>query len=162
MKEKIEAMSTAEQEQVEVYFKLATVFKDLLALRSVDFFNSIPYSEALQGNVGKLYPKYDDPKEIYISILTDLKEISESLSDAYNKMNPDNKAYFAVQDVALKGDISKWVQFINALRLQYGVKLAGVDQATGVPLMASALTNLPTQDLYFGPYSYEYLPVAEQ
>jgi len=85
-----------------------------------------------------------------------LKEISESLSDAYNKMNPDNKAYFAVQDVALKGDISKWVQFINALRLQYGVKLAGVDQATGVPLMASALTNLPTQDLYFGPYSYEY------
>lgn len=156
MKEKIEAMSTAEQEQVEVYFKLATVFKDLLALRSVDFFNSIPYSEALQGNVGKLYPKYDDPKEIYISILTDLKEISESLSDAYNKMNPDNKAYFAVQDVALKGDISKWVQFINALRLQYGVKLAGVDQATGVPLMASALTNLPTQDLYFGPYSYEY------
>ena len=156
MKEKIDAMSAAEKDQVEVYYMLATVFKDLLALRSVDFFNSIPYSEALQGNVGKLYPKYDDPKEIYVSVLTDLKDISEGLSAAYNRMNADNKAYFAVQDVALKGDIAKWVQFINALRLQYGIKLAGVDQAAGVPLIASALTNLPTQDLHFGPYSFEY------
>jgi len=71
MKEQVEAMSTAEKDQVEAYYMLATVFKDLLALRNVDFFNSIPYSEALQGNVGKLYPKYDDPKEIYISVLTD-------------------------------------------------------------------------------------------
>ncbi len=156
MKEKIDAMSEAERDQVEVYYMLATLFKDMLALRSVDFFNSIPYSEALQGNVGILYPKYDDPKEIYVSILTDFKNISENLTVAYNKMNADNKAFFAVQDVALKGDIAKWVQFINALRLQYGIKLAGVDQATGVPLMASALANLPDQDLYFGPYSYEY------
>lgn len=156
MKEKIDAMSDAEKDQVEAYYMLATVFKDMLMLRSVDFFNSIPYSEALQGNVGILYPKYDDPKEIYISILNDFKNISEGLTAAYNKMNADNKAFFAVQDVALKGDIAKWVQFINALRLQYGVKLAGVDQTTALPLMAGALTNLPQEDLYFGPYSYEY------
>jgi len=156
MKEKLDAMSEAERDQVEVYYMLATLFKDMLALRSVDFFNSIPYSEALQGNVGILYPKYDDPKEIYVSILTDFKDISEGLTAAYNKMNADNKAFFAVQDVALNGDIAKWIQFINALRLQYGIKLVGVDQATGAPLMASALTNLPDQDLYFGPYSYEY------
>lgn len=156
MKEKIDAMPDAEKDQVEAYYMLATVFKDILALRSVDFFNSIPYSEALQGNVGILYPKYDDPKEIYISILTDFKNISENLTAAYNKMNPDNKAFFAVQDVALKGDIEKWVKFINALRLQYGIKLAGVDQATAMPLLVGAIANLPTDDLYFGPYSYEY------
>ena len=105
MKEKIDAMSDAEKDQVEVYYMLATVFKDMLALRSVDFFNSIPYSEALQGNVGILYPKYDDPKEIYISILNDFKDVADGLTAAYNKMNDDSKAFFAVQDVALQGDI---------------------------------------------------------
>lgn len=156
MKEKIEAMSQEEKDQVEVYYLLGTLFKDILALRNVDFYNSIPYSEALQGNIGILYPKFDDPKQIYISILDDFGYIADRLTVAYNNMNADNKAFFSTQDIALKGDIQKWIQFVNALRLQYGIKLAGVDQAVGVPLLASALTNLPSEDLYFGPYSYEY------
>ena len=156
MKEKIEAMSQEEKDQVEVYYLLGTLFKDILALRNVDFFNSIPYSEALQGNVGILYPKYDDPKEIYLSVLDDFANIADGLSVAYNNMNADNKAFFATQDVALKGDIQKWIQFVNALRLQYGIKLAGVDQAAGTPHLVAAIGNLPTTDLYFGPYSYEH------
>ena len=48
------------------------------------------------------------------------------------------------------------MQFIIALRLQYGIKLAGVDQAAGVPHLTEAITNLPSGDLYFGPYTYEY------
>jgi len=156
MKEKIESLPAEEQSQVEVYYLLGTLFKDILMLRSVDFFNSIPYSEALQGNVGKLYPKYDDPKEIYISVLDDFNEIADGLTSAYNNMNADNKAFFAAQDVALKGDIQKWIQFVNALKLQYGIKLAGVDQTAGVPYLASAISNLPQSDLYFGPYTYEH------
>ena len=156
MQEKIALMPQDEKDQVEAYFMLSTLFKDMLTLRSVDFFNSIPYSEALQGNVGILYPKYDDPKEIYVSILNDFDEIAAGLTAAYNKMTDDNKAFFAVQDIALNGDIAKWVQFVNALRLQYGIKLAGVDQTAGVPHLAEAITNLPTVDLYFGPYSYEH------
>jgi len=156
MRDNISQMSDADKAQVMVYYQLATVFKNMLMLRNVDFFNSIPYSEAFKGSEAVLYPKYDDPKEIYKSILNDFKSISASLVADYNKMTPDNKAFFTTQDIALKGDIAKWVQFINALRLQYAIKLAGVDEATAKPHIAEAITNLPSTDLYFGPYSYEH------
>ncbi len=102
MKEKIESLPAEDNHRLRSIIFLARSSRTSLCYRSVDFFNSIPYSEALQGNVGKLYPKYDDPKEIYISVLDDFNEIADGLTSAYNNMNADNKAFFAAQDVALK------------------------------------------------------------
>lgn len=35
-----------------VYYQLTTVMKDYTMLRNIDFFNSIPYYNAIQGNQG--------------------------------------------------------------------------------------------------------------
>ncbi|MDY7394310.1 SusD/RagB family nutrient-binding outer membrane lipoprotein [Aureibaculum sp. 2210JD6-5] len=132
-----------------IYFKLLTIIKDWATLRNVDLYNSIPYFNAFKGTQGEFFTEYDDPKEIYVSVLEDLKTIAGELPGIYSKMSPDAQALLVTQDIALQGDISKWVQYTNALRLRFAVKLSGVDEATAKSHIAEAIQNLPTEDLSF-------------
>ena len=131
-----------------VYYQLTTVMKDYTMLRNIDFFNSIPYYNAIQGNKGILFAEYDDPLEVTKTILDELKEISESIVADYDKMSPDAKATFAKQDVAFKGDIQLWKQYINALRLKFAVRMSAADEAYAKTQIASAIQDgLPTKDM---------------
>lgn len=131
-----------------IYYTLATVMKDYVALINVDFYNSIPYSEAFQGSQGVFYPKFDDPKEIYVSVMNELKQIYQELPQIYNAMTDLGKNLFGTYDVALNGDISKWLTFINSLRLKYAIRISGVDETLARAEIADVLTKpLPTQDL---------------
>jgi hypothetical protein len=131
-----------------IYYTLATVMKDYVALINVDLYNSIPYSEAFQGSSGVFYPKFDDPKQIYTAVMTDLKQIYQELPQVYNGMTDLGKNLFGSYDVALNGDISKWLQFINALRLKYAVRIAGVDEALARTELQDVLAKpLPAADL---------------
>ncbi|KAA9037196.1 SusD/RagB family nutrient-binding outer membrane lipoprotein [Ginsengibacter hankyongi] len=136
-----------------VYFKLVTLVKDYQSAKLVDLFNSIPYFYAFQGSNGdnkNWYPPYDDPKEIYKSIITDLGDLTDSLTIAYNLMSPTAKQILAQQDLVFKGDISKWTQFANATRLKLLVRIAGVDAGYAKPLIQETLTKpLPQTDLSF-------------
>jgi len=137
------------------YFQLVSIIKDFVILRNIDYFNSVPYSQALLGKEGLLFPKFDDPKEATRSILLDLESISQSLETNYNKMSPEAKAEFVIQDLAFKGDIKKWVAYANALRLKYAVRMSGVDENFAKEQIKSAITGgLPTVDCVWEmPYS---------
>jgi len=131
-----------------IYYTLATVLKDYTALVNVDLYNSIPYSEAFQGSQKVFYPKFDDPKEIYLSVMNDLKQISQELPQVYGGMSDLGKNLFAKYDVALGGNIDKWLRFINALRLKYAVRISGVEEATAKTHLQEILSKpLPLQDL---------------
>jgi hypothetical protein len=131
-----------------IYYTISTVIKDYVALINVDFYNSIPYSEALRGSEGIFYPKFDDPKEIYVSVMNELKQISQELPQVYGAMTPLGKTLFANQDVAFGGDIDKWLQFINALRLKYAVRISGVDETFAKAELLDVLSKpFPAQDL---------------
>jgi hypothetical protein len=131
-----------------IYYTLATVMKDYVALINVDFYNSIPYSEAFQGSQGVFYPKFDDPKEIYVSVMNELKQIYQELPQIYNAMTDLGKNLFGTYDVALNGDINKWLEFINSLRLKYAVRISGVDETLARAELTDVLAKpLPTQDL---------------
>lgn len=131
-----------------IYYALTTVMKDYAALQAVDFYNSIPYSEAFKGKDRVFFPKYDDPKEIYKSVLDELKVLSETLPGIESKMSASAKAVFQNQDIAFKGDVQKWVQYINAMRLKYAVRISGVEEAYAKTIIADVLSknNLPTTD----------------
>ena len=63
-------------------------------------------------------------------------------------MSPDAKATFAKQDVAFKGDIQLWRQYINALRLKFAVRMSAADEAYAKTQIASAIQDgLPTNDM---------------
>ncbi|MFV0590727.1 MAG: SusD/RagB family nutrient-binding outer membrane lipoprotein [Draconibacterium sp.] len=132
-----------------IYYQLGTVIKDWGALRNVDIYNSIPYFDAFKGTEGVFFVEYDDPIEIYKAILEELKTIADELPGAYNAMSPAAKALLAEQDLAFGGDVDKWVEYISALRLRYGIRLAGVDETAGKTHISEAIDNLPTEDLYW-------------
>lgn len=130
-----------------IYYTLATVIKDYVALINVDFYNSIPYSEAFQGSDKVFYPKFDDPRQIYVSVMNELKQIQQDLPQIYGSMTSLGKQLLSKNDVALGGDVTRWLQFINALRLKYAVRISGVDETLAKNELKDILTNsFPTQD----------------
>jgi hypothetical protein len=148
IKDNIAKVSGVDLDDNQIYYSLTTVMKDYAALIAVDFYNNIPYSEAFQGKGRVFFPKYDDPKEIYTSVLDELKKLSEDLPGQFNKMSVSAKAVFKVQDIAFAGDVNQWVQYINAIRLKFAVRISGVEEAIAKSHIQDVLTknNFPTKD----------------
>lgn len=148
IKDNITAVSGPELDDNKIYYSLTTVMKDYAALMAVDFYNNIPYSEAFKGKDRLFFPKYDDPKEIYKSVLDELKKIANDLPGEYSKMSVSAKAVFNTQDIAFRGDINAWVQYINAIRLKFAVRISGVDEAFAKSHIQDVLSknNFPTAD----------------
>lgn len=82
----------------------------------VDAYNSIPYSEALKG-VDVLTPKYDDPAVIY-------KDLADEIDKAIDTINVALAATVSPTplgtstDPLFKGNMTKWIQFANTLKLR--------------------------------------------
>lgn len=158
IKDNIAKVSGQELDDNQLYFSLTTIMKDYAALLAVDFYNDIPYSQAFQGKDRVFFPKYDDPKEIYTSVLNDLKRIAEELPAQYDKMSVSAKAVFNTQDIAFRGDVGKWVQYANAIRLKYAVRISGVDEAQAKSHIQDLLTknNFPQADhIWSMPYALD-------
>jgi len=132
-----------------VYLKLATILKDVVALRTVDLFNSIPYFNAFKGNEGVFFTPYDDPMDIYKSVIEEYQSIASDLPGIYDKMSDLAKSTFARQDIFFKGDVTKWVKFINAETLKSCVRISGVAADYVKPIIADAIKNLPAEDYTF-------------
>ncbi|QZT37210.1 SusD/RagB family nutrient-binding outer membrane lipoprotein [Halosquirtibacter xylanolyticus] len=141
--------SEDERANSKIYYTLSSIIKDMCTLRCVDLYNSIPYSEAFQGNKGLFFPKYDDPKEIYTTVLKDLGACYIRLEDEYKGMSAVAKQLFQKQDLIFSGDVSKWKKYTNALRLRYAIHLSGVDQEFSVNIMKDVVKDLPNEDYYW-------------
>lgn len=131
-----------------IYYTLATVIKDYMALVNVDFYNSIPYSEAFKGSDKLFYPKFDDPKTIYTSVMSEMKQIYQDLPGQYDAMSELGKQLLAKNDIAFLGDINKWRAFINALRLRFAIRISGVDEQLAKTELTDILSKpFPAMDL---------------
>jgi hypothetical protein len=159
MKNELPNLAGQQLDDNAVFYSLATVLKGQGALITVDFYNSIPYSEAFRGAEAVFFAKYDDPKEIYVSVLNDMKKAYEELPALYAKMSVPGKAIFAQQDIAFKGDIQKWLQYINATRLKYAVRMSGVEETIAKQHIQDVLSknNLPAMDFTF-PFATDHDP----
>ena len=99
----------------------------------IDLFGDIPYTEAgkAYGDDAIIRPAYDDDKEIYLSLLKDLKEASKLLIEA-----PGNTALgnpylrYGTYDALFGDNLSLWVKFSNSMQLKYLVRI--YDQEMGM------------------------------
>ncbi|WP_262250277.1 SusD/RagB family nutrient-binding outer membrane lipoprotein [Parapedobacter soli] len=89
-------------------------------IRAYTFFNAtmqvgdIPYSEALKGERdGNIKPRYDQQKDVFIGILTELDEANRLFSQS---------SYFE-GDVIYRGDPVKWQKMINSFSLKVLINL---------------------------------------
>lgn len=87
----------------------------------VNTFGNVPYGEAL--NESNLFPKYDDAKTIALDLI-------KRLNNDIAKLNVANASFKASEDLVYKGDVAKWIKFAHTLRMQQGLILADIDNAT--------------------------------
>ncbi len=156
MKNMIDNGSDEFVKENQLYYEIVSMIKDFAMMRNVDFFNNIPYSDALRGAEGILFVKYDDPEEIYTLALQNMKTNIDNLQNSFNGMSAESKALFVEQDLIFKGDVNKWIQWGNATRLKYAVRISGVNSSLAKEHIQDILSknNLPTQDLTWSlPYA---------
>lgn len=101
-------------------YQIARIWKLFMTSQMVDTWGDIPYTEA--GNGGYAI-KYDNAKEIYISLVTDLNDAANSFSD--DKQLDINPTY----DVVYEGDINKWKKFAQTIRARLAMRMVNVDKA---------------------------------
>lgn len=88
----------------------------------VDLYGDIPYSEAnLRG--ANTTPKYDDAETIYKSVIDSLTTAATlALNPADNAEDPGSS------DIIFGGDMTKWAQFANTIKLRMLVRLSNTGQ----------------------------------
>jgi hypothetical protein len=131
-----------------IYLHLATVLKDIVALQTVDLFNHIPYTDAFKGSAGVFFVSYDDPEKIYAAAINSFQTIADLLPGVYANMSDASKKVFARQDMFFKGDVDKWVRYINGETLRACIRISGVS-VEGVDvnaMVAKVKDNLIDQD----------------
>jgi hypothetical protein len=149
IRDELAKLSGTELDDNIIFGYLSTVIKDIVALQAVDLFNRIPFSEAYRGTQGMFFPKYDDGEEIYRSVIENYKAVAENLPSVHSKMSAKAKVVFETQDIFFKGDIDKWVRFVNAVRLKAAVRISGVAGDFAKTHIADAIKNLPDKDFTF-------------
>ena len=91
---------------------VANILKCVVGGSVTEKYGDIPFSEAMQGRSGDLFPKFDSQKEVYEQMFTLLDDAVSILSDAGSKGLP------AEHDVLFNGDRSKWIKFANSLKFR--------------------------------------------
>ncbi len=71
-------------------------------------FGDVPYSAALNATSGVYNPEYDQQENIYLKVLDDLKEASNTLDASLGDITGD---------IIYEGDLMKWKKLINSYSL---------------------------------------------
>lgn len=101
--------------------QIARIWKAWQNSRATDLWGDIPYFEAANGS--GLAAAYDTQEAIYDDLLKELADASSKLDP--NAANP-TKVELAKADIVFKGNINRWKQFANSLRLRLAIRLTEV------------------------------------
>ncbi len=111
----VQAMSDLSVEQGNVFTEaVALVYRAIFTDLVTKIYGDAPFSETNQLDEGIVFPKYDQQKEIYETLLIDLKTAKNMIEGISGNELPVLDGY----DLLYDGDKSKWVRFINSLRIR--------------------------------------------
>ena len=106
-----------------------------------DLFGDIPYSEAGYGfqDLSLLHPKYDKQRDIYISLLNDLKWASENINDTTARVEPFTT--FSSFDKLFNGNLAMWRKLANSLQLRYAMRMSGKEPEIAGEIIKDIIEN---------------------
>ncbi|MGN6510269.1 MAG: SusD/RagB family nutrient-binding outer membrane lipoprotein [Chitinophaga sp.] len=122
---------------------MATILLASKTLRMLDYYGDIPYSQASMAKEGSenFRPAYDAAPDVYKSVLDDLKEAADGLSDDASQVS------IGASESYLGGDVLAWKKFGNALRLRYAVRLYNKENALASAIITDIINgNKPLPD----------------
>jgi hypothetical protein len=113
----------------------AKVLQSWIFQQMTDSWGDIPYSEALQGDIGgSLTPKYDAQKDIYYGLLATLTSASTGLAAGLTSADPG----LGGADPIYKGDPAKWAKFSNSLRARLAMRMSKADATKAATELSAA------------------------
>jgi hypothetical protein len=123
---------------MEAMVKIAVAFK---TFKLTDLFGYVPYSEAGYGfqNLELLHPKYDAQRDIYLSLLEDLKWAAENINDTTARVEPF--VTFAGFDKLFNGNLGQWRKFANSLRLRYAMRMSAKEPVLAGEIISDIIVN---------------------
>lgn len=98
-----------EQQANSAYQGAGIVLRSIMLANLTEMWGDVPYSEGLQGKNDIFTPKYDSQADIYKIILSDLASAAELLKKGGSMSG----------DIMYNGNVKKWEQLANALRMRY-------------------------------------------
>jgi hypothetical protein len=96
------------------YNAVARIMRTLYFQLLVDTYNDVPYTDALQGSA-KLTPAYTDAKVIYKDLAD---QIDTALATIARGAITPSVTPLSTSDIMFAGDMTKWKQFANTLKLR--------------------------------------------
>ena len=98
----------------------AKILKVWLMQVITDTWGNVPYTEVSKlESDGQLYCKYDDQKDIYAGLISELTEAVGMIDES--------EPAFTSGDVIFDGDASQWKKFGNSLKCRLAIHLSKVD-----------------------------------
>ena len=110
---------TAEDAEKANINSVLRIYRVYLMSIITDTYGDAPFSEAGLGFLeGKFNPKYDKQEDIYNAFFLELE-------DAVNKIDPTKDK--VTGDLIYAGDVTKWQQLANSLRLRFAMRISNVN-----------------------------------
>lgn len=122
------------------YEAIAIVMNAWLYSNLTDTYGDLPFSEALRVDEGFAQPKFDKQKDIYVSLLDDLK-YANSIFDATKKLTGNDLFYNAQSD---NNGILNWKKFCNSLSLRLLTRILKKNGEVNVHERIQEIINNPT------------------
>lgn len=117
------------------HFGVAKIFKVMCMDYITALYGDAPYSEAFRSDINT--PKYDDDKAIIPGLFAELDEARAYLATA-------DAMPLGTEDIVFKGNVAKWVQFLNTIELKILVRLSKTTDAKLVALRSARFAKLET------------------
>lgn len=129
---------SAELDNMKAMLKILLAYK---TFKLTDVFGDIPSSQAGFGytDLEALHPEFDLQRDIYISLLDDLKWADEHISDTAVFDEPFLS--FSAFDKLFFGDINQWQKLANSMRLRYALRMSDVEPEIAGEVISEVLEN---------------------
>jgi len=113
-----------------------------------DWYDAVPYGEALQGETGISAPVYTPGNEIYAGLIL---EINEALGQDFVGSNGVTQipSDFVFGDLPKAAQIAAWVDFANTLKLKLWLRQTKVNPAAAQTAIAELLASLMCRPCLF-------------
>lgn len=111
----------------------------------VDEYGDIPYSQALQGRPN-VSPTYDKAADIYKDLLVQLDGAISDINKVASSVTATFNPQVGREDVVFQGDMKKWKQFANSLKLRILLRESQSADAANVKTQLAALQQSAAQD----------------
>lgn len=136
------------------YYLMSTVMEAYTYQVLVDLHDDVPFSEAVQGLDGLLFPKYDKGQDIYDGLIN---RINDALGKDFS-VSTNNAGEAATYDKVFGGNIDKWKQFANTLKLRMFLRQVYVRKDMALDNIKSLLNenNFLSEDAKISGFVDEY------